>query len=91
LTLAPMLRWRSVKKARFYNVQLYRKGRKILSLWPSRTRLKLHRSWSYNGQTFRMIPGAYTWIVWPAFGPRTKPAYGSMLGQSTFRIVAKRS
>ena len=32
----PMLRWRAVPKAKFYNAQVYRNGRKILSLWPQR-------------------------------------------------------
>jgi hypothetical protein len=90
LTQPPLLAWRSAKRARFYNVQLYRNGRKILSLWPFRSRLKLHRRWSYQQRTFRMRPGAYTWIVWPAHGTRTRPSYGSMLGQSTFRIVTRR-
>jgi hypothetical protein len=85
-----MLRWRGVRRARFYNVQLYRKGRKILSLWPSRTRLKLRKRWSYEGRRFRMAPAPYTWIVWPAYGTRKKPNYGSMLGQSTFRVLPRR-
>jgi len=84
-----MLKWRGVKKAHFYNVQLYRKGRKLLSLWPSRTSLKLHKRWSYQGRSFRMTRGSYTWIVWPAFGSRKTPRYGSMVGQSTFKIAPK--
>ncbi|HKB19631.1 MAG TPA: Calx-beta domain-containing protein, partial [Gaiellaceae bacterium] len=90
VTIPPMLKWHRVRRARFYNLQLYRKGRKILSLWPSRANLKLHRRWTFAGRALRMTPGAYTWIVWPAYGSRTKPRYGSMLGQSTFRMVAKR-
>jgi hypothetical protein len=82
--------WRSTKRARFYNVQLYRKGSKILSLWPARARLKLHKRWRYNGRTFRLIRASYTWLVWPAYGTRKKPNFGSMLGQSTFKIVARR-
>jgi len=82
-------RWRSVKRARFYNVQLYRKGRKLLSLWPTRTSLKLHKRWQYQGRSFRMVRGSYTWIVWPAYGSRSKPRYGSMVGESTFKIAPK--
>jgi hypothetical protein len=80
------LRWRAVRRARFYNVQVYRKGRKILSIWPRKTRLKLQKRWKYNGKTFRLTAGSYTWIVWPAFGTQAKPRYGAMLGRSTFRI-----
>ena len=32
----PLLRWKAVKGATFYNVQLYRNGRKLLSTWPGR-------------------------------------------------------
>jgi hypothetical protein len=79
-----------VPKAHFYNVQVYRRGRKILSVWPSRPRLKLHWRWKREGRGFRLRRAAYTWIVWPAFGTRAYPRYryGPMLGRSTFRIVA---
>jgi ribosomal protein L35AE/L33A len=89
LTVPPVLKWRGVKRARFYNLQLYRKGRKLLSIWPARTSLKLHKRWTYQGRSFRMTRGAYTWIVWPAYGSRTQPRYGSMVGQSTFKIAPK--
>lgn len=82
----PMLRWRAVPKARFYNVQLYRKGSKILSFWPSRARLRMTRSWQYQGRTFRLKPGVYTWYVWPGFGTLASPRYGKLLGQSSFRV-----
>jgi hypothetical protein len=36
-----------------------------------------------------MTRGAYTWIVWPAYGSRKQPRYGSMVGQSTFKIAPK--
>ena len=79
-----------MSKARFYNVQVYRGGRKILSLWPFKPRLKLQWRWKREGRVFRLRPAVYTWVVWPAFGTRAKPRYGSMLGRSTFRIVARR-
>lgn len=81
--------WRAVKKARFYNVQLYRNGNKMLSAWPRRTALKLRWRWRYNGKAVRLRAGVYTWLVWPAYGTRAKPRYGSMLGRSTFRIVKR--
>lgn len=87
MTQAPLLRWEKVKKARFYNVQVYRNGRKVLSSWPAAARLQMHKRWKFNGKSFRLRKGAYTWIVWPALGTRKKPHYGAMLGQSTFRIV----
>jgi hypothetical protein len=73
-----------VPKADHYNAQVYRNGRKIFSAWPRKPQLKLKASWRFNGRTYRMRPGVYTWIVWPAVSPTR---YGKMLGQSSFRIV----
>jgi hypothetical protein len=82
-----MLAWRAVPKTRFYNVQVYRNGRKILSRWPSRARFGLRRSWQHEGRRFRLRPGVYTWYVWPGFGTLAKPRFGKLLGQSSFRVV----
>jgi large repetitive protein len=87
LSAPPLLVWRQVAKARFYNVQLYRGGRKILSIWPRRSRIKLKPTWTYRGRSFRLRRGAYTWLVWPAFGSEAKPRFGGKLGQSTFRMI----
>ena len=82
-----MLAWRAVPRTTFYNVQLYRNGRKVLSRWPSRARFGLRRSWQHEGRTFRLRPGVYTWYVWPGYGTLAKPRFGKLLGQSSFRVV----
>ena len=83
----PMLRWHAVPKAKFYNAQVYRNGRKVLSLWPQRSRLRMTRSWQHGGRTFRLKPGVYTWYVWPGFGTLATPRFGKLLGQSSFRVT----
>jgi hypothetical protein len=80
----PLLRWRPRTGARFYNVQLYRHGQKILSVWPGRSRYRLHGRWRYGGHAFRLRSGRYVWLVWPAFGSPTKPRFGKVLGLSSF-------
>ena len=30
----PLLRWKKVRRAHYYNVQLYRGRTKVLSIWP---------------------------------------------------------
>lgn len=80
------LRWRAVPKATYYNVQLYRAGRKILSAWPVRPARSVNRTWSYGGRRQSLSPGVYTWYVWPGFGPRARGSYGQPLGQGTFRV-----
>ena len=82
----PLLRWKPVAKASFYNVQLYRNGRKVLSTWPGAAKLKLKRTWTYAGKRYRLQPGVYKWFVWGARGTRAKPVYGSVLGSSTFTV-----
>jgi len=83
---APRLVWARVAKATFYNVQLYFRGQKVLSAWPSTAKLGLKRSWSFANRGFKLKKGAYAWYVWPGFGPRSKSRYGQLLGQSTFTV-----
>ena len=85
---APMLRWRAVSKARFYNLQVFRRGHKVLTVWPSRSRFRLHAQWTFRGRAYSLRPGIYTWLVWPAYGTPSNPRYGKLLGQSSF-IFAK--
>jgi hypothetical protein len=84
VTRAPLLVWRRVSRASYYNVQIFRGKRKVLSAWPTRTRLQLRARWKYLGRNERLTPGRYRWFVWPGYGnPRR---YGSLLGQSSFVV-----
>jgi hypothetical protein len=83
VTSPPRLVWISVRRASFYNVQLFFRGRKVLSAWPARPSFRLRRTWTYDGHRYRLRPGAYRWYVWPWFG-RTR--YGRLLGSSTFVV-----
>jgi hypothetical protein len=82
----PLLKWLPVRGASYYNVQLLRKGRKILSVWPRRPQYQLKRRWTYRGKVRRLVPGKYRWLVWPGFGPRSKADYGRRMGPSTFYV-----
>jgi hypothetical protein len=84
----PLLAWVRVPRARYYNVQVFRRGRKILSAWPSRPSLQLAERWSYGGRRVTLAPGRYRWQVWPGFGSRTKGRYGRLLGKSEFVVRA---
>lgn len=83
----PMLRWTRVRRARYYNVQIHRAGRKILSAWPARPRYRLHRRWSFAGKLRRLSPGRYVWYVWPGYGRRSSARYGGLVGRSAFRVT----
>jgi hypothetical protein len=82
----PLLAWVAVRDATYYNVQLFRDGRKVLSAWPKKNRLRLPRRWSFAGTRMRLSHGTYRWYVWPGFGARREARYGGMLGESTFIV-----
>jgi hypothetical protein len=83
----PVLRWTPVRRAGYYNIQLFRNGRKVLSAWPEKARYRLKRSWTYAGKRRRLGPGKYRWVVWPGYGQRSKSDYGEPLGPRTFRVA----
>jgi len=83
----PLLAWRAVPKASYYNVQLYRNGQKILTVWPTKTSFLLQRTWRFGGQAYRLTPGTYRWYVWPGYGKRSANRYGKALGSRTFVVV----
>jgi hypothetical protein len=88
LTGPPRLAWKPIPKARYYNVQVWRR-KKIFSAWPTGTSLRLPRAWTFQGRRYRLAPGRYRWYVWPGFGARSAKRYGSPLGSSSFVIVAR--
>jgi hypothetical protein len=87
---APLLVWRPVARASYYNVQLFRGKTKVLSAWPTRARFRLRSRWTYLGRQQRLAPGTYRWLVWPRLGRGAKGRYGPLLGQSTFTVASRR-
>ncbi len=90
LASPPLLRWAPVGEASYFNVQLWRGKQKVLSAWPTLAHLQLTRSWVYDGKKQRLVPGVYTWYVWPGLGSRAEDRYGAMLGSRSFVVVAKK-
>jgi hypothetical protein len=88
VTKPPLLVWRGVPRAGYYNVQVFRGKQKVLSAWPTRARLRLRARWKFAGRVRRLTPGAYRWYVWPGYGVPSARKYGQLLGQSTF-VVAR--
>jgi large repetitive protein len=101
VTSPPLLRWRPMRGATYYNVQLWllrTSGRakatrpvKVFSSWPSVARLRLKSRWTFDGKSHRLEPGSYRWFVFPGFGKRASARYGAFLGESTFTVVARRA
>jgi hypothetical protein len=80
----PLLRWTPVRGARYYNVQLFRGSRKLLSAWPRRASLQLQWKWRFRGKRYRLKPATYRWYVWPGKGARSARRYGERIGARSF-------
>ena len=83
----PLLEWKKVRRATYFNVQLYRGHRKLLTRWPRINALQLKKRWRYAGRSRRLAPARYCWHVWPGFGKRSERDYGRKLGESCFRVL----
>ena len=87
LLRAPLhLRWRPAPAATYYNAQLFRGDKKVLSAWPRTASLTVGKGWTYQGHRHRLTAGHYTWYVWPGFGRLALGHYGQLLGQSSFSV-----
>jgi hypothetical protein len=84
---APVLRWVAARGASYYNMQLYRGSTKVLTAWPPTNRFRLNSRWTFAGRRERLAPGVYHWFVWPGRGPRSRAAYGPLLGRSSFVVA----
>jgi hypothetical protein len=82
----PTLRWAPVRKAAYYNVQLWRNGRKILSKWPARPRFGLPARWKHDGRRYSLANGTYFVYAWPGFGAKDAARYGRLIGWTKFRV-----
>jgi hypothetical protein len=83
---APLLRWTAVMRTRYYNVQLRRDGRKVMTAWPTRPMLQLKPGWRFAGKRRGLVPGFYRWDVWPGIGRREAGRFGSRIGTGTFVV-----
>jgi len=83
----PILSWPARRGASYYHVQLFRKGKRILAVWPLKTELALRPHWRWAGRQYRLAPAQYAWFVWAGFGPRAAARY-KLLGHSKFIVPA---
>ena len=81
-----MLTWTSVRRATYYNVQLFR-DKKMMSTWP-RTSLQLKRTWRFAGHRYKLAPGRYNWFVWPGLRRSLSRPLRPVIGSGTFVVMA---
>jgi hypothetical protein len=83
----PLLRWTRELYARFYNVQLVRDGRTILSDWSRRPRYQLAATWTFKRHDESLAPGRYAWYVWAAKRRQSSGFRGQRIGQRHFEVL----
>ena len=74
------LRWNAVAGATYYNLVLWRDGKRVLDLWPTSPQAVLPSAWSYHGIQHRLVPGRYLWFVYPGIGAKASQQYGALAG-----------
>jgi hypothetical protein len=76
-TNTPLLTWKASKGSSYYNVQLFRNGKKVLLTWPTKA--------SFRIPAGKLKPGTYVWYVWPAVQHAGgSPTFGKLIGRATF-------
>ena len=80
------LRWNADKSATYYNLQLYRGTKKVLSAWPVGTSFRLPRSLDLLRPPLQADARQVQWFVWPGRGARARAQYGPLLGSSSFVV-----
>ena len=94
---APLIRWKPVKGARYYNAQIWYEGpgagraalaaaavRKVMSIWPTKPSFRMPKSWRFAGKRFTLKTGRYLLYVWPGIGPKAARRYAKLLVQAEF-------
>ena len=83
----PVLDWTAVPKATYYNVQLYRDGKKILTVGRARRRTASRSSWTFDGRRHRLSPGRYTLVRLAGARAASANRYGKLNGSRTFVVT----
>jgi len=85
---APLtLRW--IGAAPYFDVVLWRDGKRILDAWPRRPSTVVPASWTYRGNRYQLVRGRYTWFVYPGVGPRSDARYGALSASGQFIVVGR--
>ena len=79
---SPKLSWKAKAGTAYYNVQVFVKGKRVLTGWPSKASFTIPKG--------KLKPGTYVWYVWPAVkGKRSSPTFGKLIGRATFTYKKK--
>jgi len=80
--------WDPVPDATYYNLVLWRDGKRVLDLWPTSSHAVVPNNWSRDGVEGRLLPGRYLWFVYPGLGAKASQQYGKLAGNGSFVVAA---
>jgi len=83
------LHWSAVAGATYYNLVLWRDGKRVLDLWPTSPRVVLPTTSVNRGPLARLSPGRYLWFVYPGFGAKTAQKFGALAGTGALVVQPK--
>jgi hypothetical protein len=82
---ATELRWPLVAGADFYDVVLWRDGKRVLDVWPRTNRLVVPAGGALEART--LAPGRYLWFVYAGFDGKTAPRFGALLAHGELDVM----
>jgi hypothetical protein len=83
------LRWKAVAGATYYNLVLWRNGKRVLDVWPTSPQAVLPSNWTDHGIQDRLVPGRYLWFVYPGLGAKASQHYGPLAGSGVLVVQPK--
>ena len=84
---AHVVTWKKVSGATYYDLILWRDGKRVLDLWPASSHALVPKRVSYRGAHHRLQPGRYLWFVYPGYGPRASHKYGELAGTGVLLVT----
>jgi hypothetical protein len=83
------LRWNAVAGATYYNLVLWRNGKRVLDLWPNSPYVVVPTTSVNHAPQARLSPGRYLWFVYPGFGAKPARQYGALARSGVLVVQPK--
>jgi hypothetical protein len=77
----PTVTWSAVRGASYYDLVLWRDGRRVLDLWPRTPRQALAT----------LVPGRYLWFAYPGFGSRAAGRFGPLAASGSLVVRTRKN
>lgn len=81
-----VVHWSPVPSATYYDLVLWRDGKRVLDLWPETATATLSATRTLDGARKGLRPGRYLWFAYPGLGSRATRRYGEMAASGSVVI-----